>query len=345
MSVGCHARTSVTIDPRKALTSPTPLVSVIVPSYNKRDYIAETIDSALDQTGVPVEVVVVDDGSTDGTPDVLARYRDRVRTRLLPGNSGANRVRNIGAAMAGGTHLMFLDADDVLGADALAPMVRTLAGRTDRLVACPWQRLRLEDGRWVPYSAGKPLDPPGGDPIAAWLRSWYVPPCAVLWPRELFDRSGGWDEELAVSNDTEMMLRMLLRGTPIERSSGGSAYYRFFEQGGTLSTTGSRRLATSRLHALEKIEGEAAAQGLLPKYRHDLGLRYVRVAGTYLAPYPDLSLSALRRADALVDRGRLSGPAGHRLAALLLGLERKERITRWLARRGWVRRAGHHAPA
>jgi len=320
-------------------------MSVIVPSYNKRDFIAETIDSALGQTDVAVEVVVVDDGSTDGTPALLRRYGDRIRTHLLAGNTGANRVRNLGAAMATGTHLLFLDADDVLGEGTLAAMLLALGGRSDQFAVAPWQRLRREGECWVAYSPEKPLEPPGDDPVAAWLGSWYIPPCAVLWPRELYERSGGWDETLAVSTDTEMMLRMLLRGTPIARASSGVAYYRFFGEGGTLSTTESRVLAASRLRALETIEREAVARDLLRRYQHDLGSRYLRLATSYLAPYPDLALTALRHADRLVDRRRIPGAGGHRLAARVLGLERKERITRWLASRGLVRRGIRRTPA
>jgi hypothetical protein len=190
-----------------------------------------------------------------------------------------------------------------------------------------------------------PIDPPGGDPISAWLGTWYIPPCAILWPRPLFEESGGWDETITASDDEELMIRMLVRGTPISRSTRGEAHYRYFDDGGTLSTTDSPTLAASRLRSLRKIEEEMTRQGVRSRYRHVLGQRYFTLSRTYLAPFPDLALQALADADRLIDRSRLSGTLPHRLAARILGLERKERLTRWVASRGWIRRESRGLPA
>jgi O-antigen biosynthesis protein len=316
-----------------------PSVSVIVPSWNKDEFVGATIDSALAQEGVQVEVVVVDDGSTDRSLEILEAYGARIRLHRPGKNSGAARARNAGAALATGNFFMFLDADDVLGdPGTLAAMVEALDDRTDRFAACPWQRLRLEGDRWVVYSPEKPLDPPGGDPVSAWLGNWYIPPCAILWPRELFEASGGWNPELAATDDEELMIRMLLRGARIACANRGEALYRYFEEGGTLSTTPSRSLAEGRLEGVRLIEAEMTEQGVLPRYAHDLGRKYSRLARTYLAPFPDLSIEALAAADRHLDRSRVEGSPVHRLLARALGLERKERITRWMASRGLVRR-------
>src|SRR5436305_4940478 len=87
-------------------------VSVIIPAYNYARYIAEAIDGALAQTHAPLEVIVVDDESTDDTPRVLAGYGDRIRTIRQP-NGGAAAARNTGMAAARGEYVAFLDADDV----------------------------------------------------------------------------------------------------------------------------------------------------------------------------------------------------------------------------------------
>lgn len=320
------------------------LVSVVVPSWNKADFIATTLDSVLAQEGVGVEVIVVDDHSTDATMRRLEPYRDRVRIHRQPENRGAAAARNLGADLATGDHLLFLDADDMILPGTLAALVRALDGRTDRFAACPWQRMRLERGRWVAYSPDKPLDPPGSDPVIAWLGNWYIPPCAILWPRPLFEGSGGWDGEVSAADDEELMIRMLLRGTPIARATEGEARYRFFKEGGTLSTTPSRSLAVSRLRGVEKIEREAARQDVLSRYRHAIGRKSMRLARSYLAPFPDLALVALSGADRLLDHRRLDGPLAHRLSARVLGLERKERLARWAQRRGWIRREGAAPP-
>jgi glycosyltransferase involved in cell wall biosynthesis len=91
----------------------TPLVSVIVGNYNYAAYVGEAIESVLAQTHPRVEVIVVDDGSTDGSRAVIERYGDRVRALFKP-NAGQGSVYNAGFRMAQGELVLFLDSDDVL---------------------------------------------------------------------------------------------------------------------------------------------------------------------------------------------------------------------------------------
>ena len=89
-----------------------PGISVIIPSYNSAAYLPAAIDSALNQTVAPLEVIVVNDGSTDETPQVLERYQGRIVT-ITQENRGLSGARNRGIAAAGGNLVAFLDADDV----------------------------------------------------------------------------------------------------------------------------------------------------------------------------------------------------------------------------------------
>ena len=95
----------MTLDPR-------PTVSVVIPTYNYGRYICETIDSALAQTYKPLEVIVVDDGSTDDTRERLAAYSDRIRY-ILQKNSGPAAARNTGIVAAQGEFVALLDSDDL----------------------------------------------------------------------------------------------------------------------------------------------------------------------------------------------------------------------------------------
>jgi glycosyltransferase involved in cell wall biosynthesis len=101
------------------------LVSVIMPCYNGERYLAEAIDSALGQTHPRVEVIVVDDGSTDGSPGVAEGYGDRIRWTQLD-HSGIAGARNHGIAQARGEYLAFLDADDLWPNDKLERQVSAL---------------------------------------------------------------------------------------------------------------------------------------------------------------------------------------------------------------------------
>jgi glycosyltransferase involved in cell wall biosynthesis len=106
----------------------TPRLSVVVPVYNVEDYLAECLDSVLVQPYVDLEVVLVDDGSTDSSAQIAARYADAdPRFRLISqANAGLGAARNAGVAAARGEFLTFLDSDDRLPADAWSAMMRTL---------------------------------------------------------------------------------------------------------------------------------------------------------------------------------------------------------------------------
>ena len=95
-----------------------PLVSCIVPVHNGQPYLGEALDSVLAQSYRPLEVIVVDDGSTDSTADVVASYGDRVRYHWQP-NAGPPAARNLGVSLAGGDFLAFQDADDLWHAEKL----------------------------------------------------------------------------------------------------------------------------------------------------------------------------------------------------------------------------------
>jgi glycosyltransferase involved in cell wall biosynthesis len=95
-----------------------PLVSVVIPVYNCERYLAEAIESVLAQTYRPIEIIVVDDGSTDGSAQVAKRFTDSVRY-CFQANSGTSAARNRGASLASGTFFAFLDADDLWVVDKL----------------------------------------------------------------------------------------------------------------------------------------------------------------------------------------------------------------------------------
>ncbi len=316
------------------------MVSVVVPLYNKASFLRETLDAVLAQEGVPLEVIVVDDASTDGGWEIVSDYADRIVAHRLPENRGGPHARNHGARLAAGEFLMFLDADDLLAPGTLAALARALPGREGCVAACRWKQMKRQDGEWITYAPAKPLLPPDGDYVRAWLNdNWYFPPCAVLWPRALYEGSGGWDEGLRVLQDADIMVRMLLRGTQIVVTAEGEARYRVHEAGGSVSKASSRASVQSRMDFLGNAAREADGRGLLSRYSNSIGRAYYTVARTHAVPYPDLVLACLRQAERYAGRTPFSGSPLHRVLWRILGPERKERVSRWLARRGLFRRS------
>ena len=108
---------------------PAPHVSVIVPCYNGERYLKATLDSVFSQTYADFELIVVDDGSTDGSAEIIRAYGDRIRS-VFTENKGVSAARNLGTRLACGARLQYLDADDLLHPDALKLRVAALTGIT-----------------------------------------------------------------------------------------------------------------------------------------------------------------------------------------------------------------------
>ncbi|HEX8692867.1 MAG TPA: glycosyltransferase [Longimicrobium sp.] len=310
-------------------------VSVIVPCYNAAPFVGEAIDSALAQGWPAVEVIVVDDASTDGSWEVIAGYGDRVRAVRLPANRGGAHARNRGADLASGDWLLFLDADDLLEAHALETMVETAERSPGALVACGWRYLTSRDGGgWVPGPAPRPPRAAGADPLLAWLRDGWCPPCALLWPRAVWERTGGWDESLTLHDDGDLAMRALAAGVPLARTEGNGAFYRRHGPGrATVSGGRSPAAVRSGLAVLDRVSSTLAAQGRLDRYRAALAVRYADLAQlAFQAGHRELGRECLARAGAGSGRGTPARTLPGRLLILAFGLERKERILAALRR-------------
>ena len=205
----------------------TPHVSVIVPVYNGEQFLAEAIASVLEQAHVPLEIIVVDDGSTDGTARVAAGFGQTV-TYLHQANQGPAAARNRGLALAQGELLAFLDADDRWPPDKLARQVAALQASPDwLLVVGHIQFLRLAaDG--APGEERYEVEP---ERSAAMLVG-----CMVA-SRAAFDLIGGFDPALRMSEDTDWFVRAREHGVAIPVLPETVLYYRRHGKGATRGLT------------------------------------------------------------------------------------------------------------
>jgi hypothetical protein len=317
------------------------LVSVVMPCHNGEAYVAEAMESALAQTYQPLELVVVDDASTDASwaviEEVAARHPGRVTALRLERNRGGCHARNLGAATARGRFLMFLDSDDGLRPDAIAALVEAVRDRPDGVAMCDWRHLELEDGEWRETPASVPLPEPGADLFRVWLEgSAWAPTSCVLWRRDVYERTGGWDEALAREQDDDLMLRAYSLGARLVLAEGGLAYYRL-QPGLGISVT--RGVAIEKLQSSVRVvetlwreiqrHGRAdELQALVGNVYHQLALRGFQQGHT------ELARECLRRGDEMAGPRILSPKRVGRALERLLGLERKERVVQALARYG-----------
>lgn len=311
------------------------LVSVITPCYNAAPFLAETARSVATQSYPWIEHLVVDDGSTDGSWEVIEGLGDSVRA-FRRENGGAARARNFGAAHARGEWILFLDADDLIAPDTVEALLEAAAGRTDSIAACRWSRLVRRGGGWVTEPAEVPFPLTGHDPLAAWLRGEWIAGCSLLWPTRLFRELGGYDESLTADEDGDLMYRALARGTPLLIAAGGESFYR--SHGDTRMSLSvdvySEHRFYSRLRVFEKLEDELRRQDRWENYRTALGIAYHGLAQRTFASRPELAREALRRGEAYAGRRAIAPTLPGRLLVGLLGMDGKERIVQALARVG-----------
>jgi glycosyltransferase involved in cell wall biosynthesis len=331
------SRSMGAVNPSDGVSVATDLVSVITPCYNAAAFLRETIDSVRNQTHESVEHIVVDDASTDGSWDVVRDYPG-VRPVRLDRNQGGSRVRNVGFAQARGEFLMFLDADDVIAPETLAALVSVVRDRPGTIGICPWSRLRkAPDGTWMRVPAQVPLPHPGADHFKEWLDgTCWVPPCAVLWRRDAYVRTGGWDESLTLDDDAELMMRALVSGAVLTLAPTGRSFYRAHDDGLSLSTdVYSRAKIASRARVVEKLDSLLSASGRLASYAVPLGKAYQRVALlAYQHEAIDLGRKCQARGEALAGRRAVGRTLTGRALSRLFGLERREVIVRTLAEWG-----------
>jgi len=195
--------------PEGARDFPAAGVSVVIPAFNAAAFLPKAIESALDQSLPPAEVIVVDDGSTDGTAAVMASFGSRICCAHQP-NRGVSAARNAGLAMAGGTYVAFLDADDYFLPRKLAAQTEILQSRPKLSFVSSGWRLVDEQGRTLrdvePWHEAPRLD------LLTWLQWKPVFPGALLFRRQSLAQAGGFDPALKHAEDVDLVLRMARLG-------------------------------------------------------------------------------------------------------------------------------------
>ncbi len=178
-----------------------PLVSIVITSYNYAAYLPEALESALGQTHSPVEIVVVDDGSSDGSAQVARRYPVRV---ISQENQGVSAARNRGAAECAGEYMMFLDADDILEKVYVESCMHALVN-APRDVAYAYTGMRY-------FGAESRVWPSRPFRRKSLLRWNYVHASALI-RRDIFRESGGFDTGWRLGHeDHELWIRFLEMG-------------------------------------------------------------------------------------------------------------------------------------
>ena len=204
-------------------TNSEPQVSVIIPSYNCARYIFQAVESVLIQEGCTFEIVIIDDGSTDSTEEVLAPCRHRIRY-VKQKNQGVAAARNHGISIAKAGLIAFLDADDYFFPGKLAAQANIMLKRPDiGMVHSGWQRVDAEGNKLLdvrPWENIPELN------LTTWLRWKPVLPSAMMFRREWLQYVGGFDPRFPPAEDTNLVLKLALKGCKTAWLRQVTVYYR-----------------------------------------------------------------------------------------------------------------------
>jgi len=187
------------------VASPPPLISVVIPAFNREAFLGEAIDSAIVQTYPNIEIIVVDDGSTDRTPEVAAGYGDRV-VLLRQANAGASAARNTGIGRARGELIALLDSDDRWLPDKLALQAPLFADSRVGLAHGAIRCFRSANGNALcEYFPGERLD------VHDLLGHRGLCTQTLVFRRRIMEEVGGFDPSFKTAEDWEWTIRVAAR--------------------------------------------------------------------------------------------------------------------------------------
>jgi GT2 family glycosyltransferase len=303
---------------------------VVIPAWNAGRWIRATLASVASQEDVPVEVVLVDDGSDDDTVAIAESTADVPMTIIRQARLGPSRARTAGTAAARGAFIQYLDADDELTPGTLGRRLAALEAGDADVAYCDWVR-------WEPDAGGKFRETEivaqelGERPdVDLFTRRWW-PPGALLYRRTIVERIGPWREDLPIIQDARFALDAAVAGARFVHVPGVGLRYR--QMPNSLSRRDPLAFVLDRLRNAQTAEDEWRAAGTLDDARRSALVEvYGAIARSLFtadrARFHEVYAHLLE-----IDPGfRPSGPPSLRRLSALIGYPAAEHVARaWRA--------------
>jgi len=198
-------------------------ISIIIPCFNAQRWIRQALDSVTGQDAGDIEIIAVDDGSTDATADILTEEFPFVKLIRIR-NQGPSKARNIGTSLATGEFIQYLDADDLLAEGKLRVQVEMLESSGADVAYGAWGKLtKMENGGYI---TTEQINRKIQDPEIDLFTDFWCPPAVYLFRRPIVNKIGGWNENLLFIQDARFALDCALHGAKFVYCEGIMAYYR-----------------------------------------------------------------------------------------------------------------------
>jgi glycosyltransferase involved in cell wall biosynthesis len=231
------------------------LVSILIPCYNAVPWLAETLESALAQTWLHKEIILVDDGSTDQSLVIAKEFESKGVKVISQPNRGASAARNRALQEAQGDFIQYLDADDLLAPDKIERQIRLIEDshchHYQYVVAGEWARFynSFVEAKFIPEPVWNDMLPVDWL-VCSWEGGGMMHPAAWLVPRAIAEKAGLWNENLSLNDDGEYFFRVMLASQGVKFCVGAKSYYRSGFSG-SLSGRKSRKSWESAFLSLE----------------------------------------------------------------------------------------------
>ena len=316
-----------------------PLVSICMSAYDTEEYVADALDAALAQTWDNLEIITVDDGSTDETGAIIDLYavqHDEV-TAVHQKNQGHSVGMNRAYTESSGELIKFFDADDFISPEMVEKQVRRLDGHCTHVASAEWGRFYGDDpleAQFEPEPVWRDMDPVDWL-VESWMDGWPMQQCAMfLIPRQVLERSGLWNEELSLINDFEFFTRVMLHSNGIRFTPGARVYYRS-EHGKTLSGREDREAIESEFRSIMLGTQYLIDREDSPRARLAAANRLQEFVYARDPEHPDLCAEAEARIQELGGSDiEPDGPPGFQILRRVIGWRAARRLERFVKKHG-----------
>ncbi|MDD5449331.1 MAG: glycosyltransferase family 2 protein [Candidatus Omnitrophica bacterium] len=300
------------------------MVSVIIPCFNAEKFIREALYSVLNQKIDDIEIIVVDDGSTDNSASIIKEEFPSV-SLVKTENRGPSSARNLGTSLSKGEFIQYLDADDLLAPGKLKIQLKALQESGADIAYGNWQRLvKTTKGDYIKGEIiGKKLQNPEIDLFT----DFWCPPAVYLFRRSIIDEADKWAEDVPECEDVRFILGCVFKGASFVYCDGIMAYMRIQPFGKSASTRNPMSFAQSCLKNAVWAEHQWEGRGGITKERRRALLRaYEYIARSSFGKDKETFAAAHKNLERLKPGYIPERPALLRVVSWLFGYRNAEAI-------------------